>query len=1005
MSNWFLKRSVLEQPRIPTFSMAWSPDGSLLALGGLHGELFLMDTTGERVGWTNLESGSIGSLAWSPDGKILAAGSDDKTICLWDIASRKLIRRLQGHYNTVVALAWSQDGKYLASGSLDWQIYLWDPSKYTHSLLRRLDNTINCLQWSPGGEVLAAGSGDKTIRLWNVADGKALGVFSGREWISSLAWSPAGDMIAAGTGAGTVDIWNPYKQEQIRLLEGHTGRILSVAFSADGEIFASKSADNSVKIWRCDTWEEAASFKEPGNCLYGVVFHPDKPLLVSRNDAEHQISFWQLDPDFLSHQDKPSMSTYYANAKVVLVGDSGVGKTGLGLVLSGHEWKPTESSHKRHIWTLFREKARKIEGPKKESKVEREALLWDLAGQPGYRIVHQLSLTDVSVALVVFDARSETDPFSGVAHWHVALDQARKAGSAEGVTLKKLLVAARIDRGGVAASRDRIERVVEKYGFDGYFETSAKEGLGIGELSATIKQAINWESLPIQSSNELFQEIKSFLLQKKKENWVILSKDELYRLFVSETRSEAFKQPASIEAEFAACIRLVEGGGLIRRLGFGNLVLMQPELLDAYAFRLVNAARKQPDGLGCIPEQDARTGNYIPKNERIANPDQEKLLLIAMVEDLLRHEIGLREQADLVFPSQFRRESPELPEPVGREVVFRFSGPVTNIYATLVVRLAHSQMFTLHSEDMWRNAAIFSSAVGGRYGLALTGDIDEGWAELSLFFQDVADEGLKIQFEEFVNAHLSRRASEGTIHRRWIVGCRTCGTLMTDQIVKAAKERGRREIQCPVCEALIPLDRARRRLSGEVEAEVVKMEQKANEGRDRGAALAQLPGKEATNDFDVFLCYNRQDAPAVIEIGEQLRENGLLPWLDLWNVRPGFSWQEELEKQIKNVRSVAVFVGHSGQGPWQHQEIKAFLRRFVEEKRKDREFPVIPVILRECTSPPDLPTLLQGNRWVDFRDNQSNPINELIWGITGQQNEPALFYAAPSAWRGGRGGR
>jgi hypothetical protein len=341
------------------------------------------------------------------------------------------------------------------------------------------------------------------------------------------------------------------------------------------------------------------------------------------------------------------------------------------------------------------------------------------------------------------------------------------------------------------------------------------------------------------------------------------------------------------------------------------------------------------------------------------------------------------------------RESPELPEPIGREVVFRFSGPVTNIYATLVVRLAHSQMFTLRSEDMWRNAAIFSSPVGGRYGLALAGDIDEGWADLSLFFQDAADEGLKIQFEEFVNAHLGKRTSEGTVQRRWIVSCRACGTLMTDQIVKAAKARGRQEIQCPVCLTVLPLDR-KRYLPGEVEAEVVKMEQKANEGRDRGAAQVQLSGKHATNDFDVFLCYNRQDAPSVMNIGEQLKEKGLLPWLDVWNVRPGFPWQEELEKQIKNVRSVAVFVGKSGQGPWQQMEIMAFLRRFVDEKRKDREFPVIPVILRGCMTPPDLPPLLAGNRWVDFRDPQSKPIDELIWGITGQQSVLPLHYAAPS---------
>ena len=59
-------------------------------------------------------------------------------------------------------------------------------------------------------------------------------------------------------------------------------------------------------------------------------------------------------------------------------------------------------------------------------KQTRGILLWDLAGQPGYRLIHQLHLGEVAVALLVFDARSETDPFSGVKHWVRALAQARR---------------------------------------------------------------------------------------------------------------------------------------------------------------------------------------------------------------------------------------------------------------------------------------------------------------------------------------------------------------------------------------------------------------------------------------------------------------------------------------------------------------------------------------------------------------------------------------------------
>ena len=55
-----------------------------------------------------------------------------------------------------------------------------------------------------------------------------------------------------------------------------------------------------------------------------------------------------------------------------------------------------------------------------------ETLLWDLAGQPGYRLIHQLHLNEVAIALIVFDARSETDPFASVRHWERALRQAQR---------------------------------------------------------------------------------------------------------------------------------------------------------------------------------------------------------------------------------------------------------------------------------------------------------------------------------------------------------------------------------------------------------------------------------------------------------------------------------------------------------------------------------------------------------------------------------------------------
>ena len=87
-----------------------------------------------------------------------------------------------------------------------------------------------------------------------------------------------------------------------------------------------------------------------------------------------------------------SSSVHYANAKVVLVGDSGVGKSGLGLVLSGEYFQPTESTHGRRVWTF--DKQGIVESSQAET---RKTILWDLAGQPGYRLIHQLHLNEVAV--------------------------------------------------------------------------------------------------------------------------------------------------------------------------------------------------------------------------------------------------------------------------------------------------------------------------------------------------------------------------------------------------------------------------------------------------------------------------------------------------------------------------------------------------------------------------------------------------------------------------------
>jgi TIR domain/NACHT domain len=132
--------------------------------------------------------------------------------------------------------------------------------------------------------------------------------------------------------------------------------------------------------------------------------------------------------------------------------------------------------------------------------------------------------------------------------------------------------------------------------------------------------------------------------------------------------------------------------------------------------------------------------------------------------------------------------------------------------------------------------------------------------------------------------------------------------------------------------------------------------------------------------FDVFMCHNSEDKPAVREIAQKLMREGIKPWLDVEQIPPGTSWQTELGEQINSIKSAAVFVGNSGIGPWQNEEIQAFLSQFIE-----RKCPVIPTILASANTMPELPWTLKNRHRVDFRVSDPDPLKQLIWGITRQK--------------------
>ena len=196
-----------------------------------------------------------------------------------------------------------------------------------------------------------------------------------------------------------------------------SNKITSIAFSADGLLLASRSMDHTVRLWRCDTWETIAIIHEsaPDIRSHGLAFHPNLPVLASLGEMDTVVHIWDLDLAVLLSEPSDVPVVHYTTAKIVLVGDSGVGKTGLGWRLAHGKFKEHSSTHGQQFWILDSLRHKRGDG------TDCEAILWDLAGQPDYRLIHGLFLDDAELALVLFNPTDRQEPLRGVNFWLKAL--------------------------------------------------------------------------------------------------------------------------------------------------------------------------------------------------------------------------------------------------------------------------------------------------------------------------------------------------------------------------------------------------------------------------------------------------------------------------------------------------------------------------------------------------------------------------------------------------------
>lgn len=779
-------------------------------------------------------AGWIGRIAWSPDGRLLASGSDDRTICIWNPTEGALVRVLKGHSDTVFSVAWSPDGSMLASSSDDETVIIWDPREGAQ--VRRLGghtSGVVSVTWLPGGQTLASGGGDKTINVWDASTGDLLYTLEGHTaWVRQLAVSPDGKTLASASYDGTVRLWNLQGRECVavleghgdrvhsavwspdggvlasssndctvriwgasggllRTLEGHTQAVYDLSFSNDGKCLASKGLDSTVRIWDCQTWACAAVLPEESVAtdFGGLAFHPQRSVLATLGDYDTVVRMWDIEPASLLDGARQRTS-FYTSAKVVLVGESNVGKSCLALRLAEDRYAEQGTTHGMKFWLLDPEQlSPAAQIPEDEY---RDIVLWDLGGQDEYRLIHQMFLHDTTVALLLFDPTRGRTAFEEVEGWNRRLEK-----QLHGRRAIKILVGTKMDNQAAAVDKILIERLVSDCGFAGYYQTSAKAGAGMRELSEAVYQAIDWEVLTKTSGPEMFQQLYEELeLARERDEAVLLVSELGARL----ARRQGIKSVDHETLNDAVDQLALQGVIASTTLASGDRALvLRIDEVERYSGSVILAAKGNPRGVPAIEERAISSHQMvfprIEEDQRLLWL-QERAVLECVIQLLIEHDICMRHEGLLVFPSLFLapESGGDSAAPAGIALHYDFTGAIDNIYASLVAKLSLSNQFGRYR--LWENRAEWEVSDQGVCGLRKV-SYRSGVGHIDVYFSEQVDARRRDLFLVFVEDHLRQHGVE--ITETIQIVC-SCGNQFQDEAVRARLASGRMDIICPVCE-------------------------------------------------------------------------------------------------------------------------------------------------------------------------------------------------------------
>lgn len=246
----------------------------------------------------------LGCVSFSPDGKYILTSSveeeNSSVLCIRDINTGKILRKLIGHYSRIWSAAFSQDGKLIVSAS-DGTIRIWNSNDGSfikllnyHSSDHSTDAISHVAFFEKDTHIVSTAYNGEVV-IWDIASGE-----------KSYSWKHKSDVIRGATISPDeqriafttiyphqgIYLCNIKTGEIVNTLKGHTQTVNSVAFSPDGSLLASASDDNTIICWGAETGEiiwqlygfaarvSSLTYSHNGKFVVAITDDIDNPIVV-----------------------------------------------------------------------------------------------------------------------------------------------------------------------------------------------------------------------------------------------------------------------------------------------------------------------------------------------------------------------------------------------------------------------------------------------------------------------------------------------------------------------------------------------------------------------------------------------------------------------------------------------------------------------------------------------------------------------------------------------------